>query len=192
MSIRSRLRGHPLGAALVLGAVAVILTGCTPSTPPPTSTPTPTESAPIFASDEEALAAAVEAYEAYLETSGEITADSGANPERIAPFVAESYLPEVLKSYQNFSRNSLRSSGTSSIDTVSLSQVTDRDGGIEVQLHLCHDVTATRILNANGDDVTPPDRQNRLPLEVEFESTEASSNHLVVSSSELWPGDDFC
>ena len=57
----SRPKRRPLrrpGAALVAaGALALMLTGCV-GAPGATPTPTPTEAAPIFASDEEALAAA--------------------------------------------------------------------------------------------------------------------------------------
>ena len=53
-----------LALAAVTVTVAVLLSGCVPQgpevTPPPESS-----TAPIFASDEEALAAATEAYEAY-------------------------------------------------------------------------------------------------------------------------------
>ncbi len=79
-----------LGAALAaVGALALVLTGCVGS-PAPTQSPTPTEAAPIFASDEEALAAAVEAYEALSQQRRtKITDDGGAEPERIDPFVTD-------------------------------------------------------------------------------------------------------
>ncbi len=85
----SRLKRRPsrrLGAALAAaGALALVLTGCVGGATP-TSSPTPTEAAPIFASDEEALAAAVSAYELYLMASAEDHKDGGrASPERIEP-----------------------------------------------------------------------------------------------------------
>ena len=73
-----------LGAALAAaGALALVLTGCVGS-PAPTPSPTPTEAAPIFASDEEALAAAVKAYELYTRSvASQVTDDGGVEPERV-------------------------------------------------------------------------------------------------------------
>ena len=55
--------------------LALVVAGCA-ATPSPTAAPTPSADAadPIFASDEEALAAAVEAYERYRAVSQQIAA----------------------------------------------------------------------------------------------------------------------
>ena len=77
-----RIRGV-LGVAttLALGlALAACSTGGTPLPPAPSPSVTP-----VFASDEEALAAAKDAYTAYLKVSDQILVDGGANPDRIAP-----------------------------------------------------------------------------------------------------------
>ena len=65
-------------AALLVLLLAVLLSGCASTTEPqPTLTPTATDAAPLFASDEEALAAATEAYAAYQAVSTEIAKLSG-------------------------------------------------------------------------------------------------------------------
>ena len=63
-------RGRVAASAAAGVLVALLLGGCT-GTPAPTASPTPSASAaePVFASDEEALAAAVEAYEKYRAAS---------------------------------------------------------------------------------------------------------------------------
>ncbi|HWU47090.1 MAG TPA: hypothetical protein VN133_10080, partial [Humibacter sp.] len=57
-------------ASGVLGALLLggVLAGCTPSAPKPTHSPTASRT-PMFASDEEALKAATDAYAAYLKMS---------------------------------------------------------------------------------------------------------------------------
>ena len=61
----------------VLGAA--LLAGCLPTDPPVTPPPT-SDLEPVFASDEEALAAAEEAYGAYLAAADEILSSGGADP----------------------------------------------------------------------------------------------------------------
>src|SRR5690554_1538774 len=76
----------PRLATLAATAVAVaLLTGCATETPAITPAPDPAVT-PVFASDEEALAAAVEAYEAYWYALSEILEDAGSGEERIDEF----------------------------------------------------------------------------------------------------------
>ena len=66
-------------AGVAIGAL--LLSGCLPQQP--TATPPPeATAAPIFASDEEALAAATAAYAAYLAMSDQILKDGGKDPDR--------------------------------------------------------------------------------------------------------------
>ena len=66
--------------SIALAALVVSLfSGCIPTEPlADTPAPQPT-STPVFASEEEALAAAVEAYAGYLEMSDLIASEGGAN-----------------------------------------------------------------------------------------------------------------
>ena len=72
-------------------AVAFVLVGCVPTTTPASPAPRPSAT-PVFATEAEALAAATKAYAAYVRVSDQITADGGANPERIAPHVTAAQL----------------------------------------------------------------------------------------------------
>ena len=87
----------------VVALLIVALSGCA-STPDPQLTPTPsaTAAAPVFASDEEALAAATEAYAAYLTMSDQIAGDGGASPHRISPFVSAGLLDSELDGFASF------------------------------------------------------------------------------------------
>ena len=90
---------------MLVGAVTIagmlLLAGCGGGDPIPTLPPTPSAT-PIFASEEEALAAAEDAYAAYRGMSDQISAEGGANPERIAPFVTESRLADELRGFATF------------------------------------------------------------------------------------------
>ena len=70
----------PVSALAIV--ISLMLGGCVPSAPAASPTPEPS-STPVFASEEEALAAAEEAYAAYLAVIDEIHADGGAGVERL-------------------------------------------------------------------------------------------------------------
>ena len=192
MLYRFSMRILPRSTGVALAALAtLLLSGCLPSTPVVTPEPLPS-STPVFASDEMALAAATEAYRAYLAMSDEITADGGANPERISKFVGSEMLDKQIAQYAPFQERDLSTSGASSFDTMSVEQVDDRgDGSVEVTTYVCLDVSRVRILDAVGADVTSGDRVNRLPLEVSFASRD-QSGRLLIAQSDSWRGTNFC
>ncbi|MEO7290459.1 MAG: hypothetical protein ABIW81_04100 [Terrimesophilobacter sp.] len=177
--------------AIVMAAV-LVLAGCTPTPPSVTPEPVPS-STPVFASDEDALAAATAAYAKYLEVSDQITADGGKSPDRIAKFVTSNQLVHELDGFKQWSEPDDSSVGSSQFDTVSLQRYDDIAGGKSVVVvYLCVDVSAVRIMNAAGTDVTPATRPNRYPLEVEFDANSAADPELVISRSEPWSGNNFC
>ena len=100
-------------------AFALLLGGCTPQSEPVRPKPSPSAS-PIFASDDEALAAATKAYAAYLEVSDEIAQDGGKNPERIGGFVSADWLPSEISDFGEFAGSGHRQVGSSSFDNMKL------------------------------------------------------------------------
>jgi hypothetical protein len=176
--------------ALVLTlALAVLLAGCHP--------PTLTKvrgwpgATPVFASEEEALAAAEEAYGEYLATSDAITADGGVNPERIEGLVTPERRVEELSSFTDFSAEGLRTTGSTSFDSVELKHYYEEAKRVVVEIYLCVDVTNVRIIDSTGVDVTPADRVSRLPLQVGFSSGSRSAL-LLLSRNEVLVGENYC
>lgn len=168
----------------MLGAVA--LSGCSPADPP-VSTPTPTS---IFASEEEALAAATDVYQQYLAVSDQVSADGGNDPERLKPFVTDAYWPSEMASVEQLRDSGFRTDGNSTFDSeeiVALSEETS-----QVTIRLCADVSNVRILDSAGKDVTPTDRPNRLPLEVEFSAEADSDVPLLIARSDVWSDTEAC
>jgi len=155
--------------------------------------PTPQSStAPIFASDEEALAAAEAAYGEYLAASDAINAKDGNDPQSIAPFVHAEYLPTVLEEFESFESRGLSEKGNLSFDSMELQQYEDAlSGPARVVVYVCVDASETRVIDKKGDDVTSPDRRTRVPLEVVFETDERMKD-LLIFASDVWSGEDFC
>lgn len=178
-----------LAAFLLAGATLMSLAACAPGEPTPTPSPTVAQSdAPIFASDEEALAAAVAAYELHLSVTGEILAGT-AQVEQVREVTAPNYRDERVDELTSFVDSGLRATGDTTIDTASLIERLDSVGETIVSIYACQDVSATRLLNSSGEDITPPDRDVRVPLVLEFRG---ETSAILLSGNQLWSGDDFC
>ncbi len=182
------MRTRTLRAALGI-AMLVALTGCVDGDPLPTLPPTPT-STPVFASEEEALAAAEAAYEAYNEMSNTIAAEGGRDPERIEPFVTPNYLPSEVDTYDYYRVNGLHLEGGVRVARLSLQQYLELDGSAEVAVYVCLDVLAARVIDNSGVDVTPRDRDDVIPLEVVFVGV--SRDELKIDRSDQWSDSSFC
>jgi hypothetical protein len=187
--VRMRTTLRPAAAAVVLVA-ALSATACTPPPEPP-RTPAPS-STPLFASDEEALAAAEAAYAAYLKVSDQITSEGGESPERIDKYVAPDLRDSARSSLAAFRHRNVHTAGSSTFDSTQLQRVEYRKNGVaEVAIYACLDIEQVRLISESGSDVTPADRDNRLPLELSFISTGQSAG-LLLQSSDSWMGDNFC
>jgi hypothetical protein len=176
--------------------VALALTGCAPAAQAPRASSDPPDSAapsPVFASDEEALAAVLAVYGDYASVTTQIVADRGTNPERIAPYVTDQNLQTIESNLRWFEEHQVRSEGLLTFDNASLQRYEDNgDGTARITTYLCSDVSATRLYAADGSDVTSPGRRERLPLVVEFIVEPEDVRTPRVDSSSLWTGDNFC
>lgn len=161
----------------------VVLAGCVG---PPVVTPVPTPTAtPVFASDEEALAAAEEAYAAYLAVSDELSADGWAEPSRLAPFLTDEELNRTERVYDDLHASGRSTVGTSVFDSTMLQRYDDG----EVAVYLCLDVSGVRVVDSSGLDVTSVDRVDRVALEVVFKVVRRK---LLLDSSDIWDGGALC
>lgn len=183
-----RTRSRRAAGVLLTLVVGLGMTACVGGEPLPTLPPTP-DSTPIFGSEEEALAAAEAAYAAYNEMSNAIAKDGGSGAERIAPFVTDEYLQVELDTAALYRENRYRLEGDVSITDFSLQRYDESVGVAEVVAYVCLDVSATRVVDESGADVTP-DRQAKVGLEVTFVGD--STDGLKVGSSEQWSDSSYC
>jgi hypothetical protein len=191
MPMRSRthrVRTHLLLIVAVL--TLAMISACTqPPTPvEPTTDPTAT---PLFATDDEALAAATEAYAKYQKVSDEILIDGGAHPERLLDVATQDFLDVQIIGYQQAEANGLRSTGGSMVDSTSL-QFYDPNsvsGEAVVGIYGCADVSRVDVVDASGASVVSPGRPDRSPFEAVFDS---SSEGLKLAKEDPWSGSNFC
>jgi hypothetical protein len=176
-----------VGAVTVAGVL--LLAGCGGGDPIPTLPPTPTAT-PLFASEEEALAAAEEAYAAYLEMSNVIGSDGGRDPQRIEELVTADRLETELRGFETLRQSGLRLVGSSTFEVMQVQRVDQVGEDTEVVFYACWDGSGSRVVNEAGDDVTPVDRTDRLVLEVTM-TTRGGRPPLILASDDAWP-DSSC
>ena len=176
-------------AALAI-LVAPGLAGCaTKPTPAPSHTAAATD-APVFASDEEALAAATKAYAAYLKASDAISNDGGENPKRIAPFVAPSLLKSELEGFAGYSSAGAHSVGSTTFVVSSIQGIAaDNTSGTSISLYICEDVSDLDVVDSKGVSLVSPSRRPLTPFEVRFEG---GADTIVLGYREVWEGRSFC
>lgn len=175
-----------------LALAALLLSGCVQDAPKPTVSPSPTAT-PVFASEEEALAAAEAAYgeyEAAVDRSLSVIDAIGLDA-----VAAGDALRAAIDSVGEFRSKGQKQSGVSSVDTISLVQASSvlGQGPIDdpIQIYGCLDISKTDVLGPDGASVLPADRQDRFPVVVELIWSQ-QSKRLLVSSEQVWDGDDFC
>ena len=176
-------------AALIACSVA----GCLPLDPAPVATLAPIGT-PLFSSDEEALAAAEEAYGAYLAVSDQIAQDGGANPDRLAAVVGPELAAIEKAGYSELQNAGLRTVGSTSFYGAILQRFDTEspDGRDVVTVYLCSDVSGVDVLDSAGKSVVSPDRPALTPFEVAFDLAGGVVMTLVVSRKEPWPESGVC
>jgi hypothetical protein len=176
-------------------AAALTLTGCVPTPAEPAVTPSASasSSAPVFASDEEALAAARSTYERFVSTIDTVIAENGANPERIDELAVPAVAEEERRGIQEFASNGYRMSGRALITNAVLqSRANDADAMRVVRIYVCMDVSAIEIVDRDGNSVVQSTRPDQTAFEVSFDFRDGNSTELVVASESVWNGGGVC
>ncbi|MDA4893824.1 hypothetical protein PFZ55_43900 [Streptomyces sp. MS2A] len=171
-SRRSRARvalvAIAVGGAMALGACA----------PTPASDPTPT---PLFASEEEAFAAAEATYRAYIDAANrERAGDRTADPQA---FLRGEALEEAIDARRDLRERSVTLVGESAVHEVQGISA-QLEGNGSVKSHLCLDVSDTSVLDSTGADITPSSRSPRILLAITFDPSRHSVPPLLISASE--------
>jgi hypothetical protein len=159
------------------------------------ATPAPPEAPPVFASNDEALAAATASYSAYTEGSNQFAASPEAanGSNMFSELVSRRYLPDVTASLNSFAESGQVGRGAITFDTVSLMSFSEPSPGhVEVSLYLCADVSTLRVVDEAGIDITATDRSERTPTQVGFVSSNKDASKLLVDREDTWTGRNFC
>lgn len=188
MRIASPGPAAALGAAVAL-ALSLSLAACAPDPAPITLPPQPT-STPLFASDEEALAAAEEVYVAYWIAADAVGHGGWTSLEPLESVLTPEELEAELVTARELSDADYRLVGNTFARLAQLQSVKSDSVHTVVVAYGCIDISDTRLLNDAGKDVTPSGRDEVLALEVTFVSD--PDGLLKIDGSERWPDSSFC
>ncbi|MFE5670878.1 hypothetical protein ACFQ58_04615 [Agromyces sp. NPDC056523] len=180
-----------LAALLLAGVTLTSLAACATAEPEPTSPP-PVESAtdePIFASDEEALAAAVAAYQSYTKVNTQLSADPNIDVGRLREVATESHAAETIESLGSLRESGVRTTGEVTLRGFRLAEVTDDGTTVGIRMYACNELSQYRLIDAAGKDITPIDRADAVTFLV---SLEGNTSELLVSATEPWSGSSVC
>lgn len=175
-------------AALALMGLAGCSTFAEPALPQETLV---VEATPMFASDEEALAAAELAFANYLEVGDQVARDGGRKPERLKALVSNELYSQELEGLIFFRGGALHATGSSSYDSWAVQSLESTEGRTSIDAYACVRFSDLRILNDVGGDVTPASRDNNLPMIIGLE-TVSGSREFIVETSNVWTGANFC
>lgn len=151
-------------------AVALLVTSCgpAPSRGAPTATPTPTATA-LYASDEEALAAAEEVYREYLEITAAILRGE-VSVDRLDEVLKDQWLEDEKQSLVEFLNSGRRVVGDSHLRYIDLEDVQAASEGTTVIVLVCEDISDVDVLDSTGTSVIPEDRYDMTLMKVILES----------------------
>jgi hypothetical protein len=171
---------------------ALSVSACAPPAPakPPKASPSNTA---LFASDEEALAAAEEAYREYQHVSDAILIDGGADPERLLEVATQAQYEYEKAGYDKILAANERGVGASKFDSMKLHEPDGESAASEssiLAVTVCDDYSDVEILDGAGNSVVSPNRPDRFPRVASF--AQSKSAKLVVASVTERSGETFC
>jgi len=166
--------------ALTAGLLTLgMLAACTPE-----PEPTPTKTA-LFASDEEAFAAAEETYRAYTDAVNEVDLSNPDSFEQVYSWLTGTALAPEKEALSLYHAEGLTKTGTSTFDSYTpLSRSAE-----EVVAQLCLDSSALDLIRANGESALPSDRAPRQGRKVTFVPADTATGLRIASSHK--PEEDF-
>jgi hypothetical protein len=184
------MRNAVTATALGLTLATAALTSCsTRQEPMPPPEPAPTVT-PVFASEEEALAAAEELYGRYLKIANRIGHGGWKDTSGYADVARGEALEDELASATEYSAKKLKQRGDFTFDSMTLQQLRNNgQSGVEIVVYVCLDVSKVDVVDPSGHSAVSPERLNRQPLELQIDDADGQ---YKVNRSEAWSGADFC
>lgn len=172
--------------AAIASLGVVILAGCGP-VPEKHSASSSAKPTSVFATKSEALSAARDAYEKYLRVTQQVSEDGGAGVQRLDRIVTPAELQAEVETAAYLKQHALRSVGPTVLVKFKLQEADLATG--EVKAYACTDLSAVRVIDKAGADVTPknrPDRQTSVP------NFSWHIDRLLLAGDESWSGESIC
>jgi hypothetical protein len=185
-----------LASGCFVTLVALSVAGCADHTDAPTAVPTAwaTDDALVFASEEQALAAATEVYAMFLATTDAVLAEHGKSPERLDEFASPDVAAIEMASVEEFVANDYQLVGRARVTNTTLQSHAGSNSTVElpVAFYVCVDITEVDVLDRDGVSVVEPTRPDSSTFEVIVDQRHENSSELEVVSKNVWAGKGVC
>lgn len=175
-----------VAAPLLLAAL--LLSGCTPEPRIPAAEPQPTAT-PLFASDEEALAAATAAYEEYLAVLDGLLQDPRPVTDQFDMVATSSARDAAVLSVQEFVDDGIRTTGPRALGASTFQSSAIGIDQAEVTAYFCEDISAVDVVDRSGNVLSTPERPNFSLWEATVVLTPSTA---LLTSREFWSNEDAC
>jgi len=166
----------------------VALTACTNPDPKPLPTAT-TE--PVFANEEEALAAVTTLVQTFVTTINAISADGGADAERLRSVLANDLAETEIAGFASMAEKGWHTEGDATLKRTELAQWWPRPDAVNVVavVRVCIDYSMLDVLGPDGSSVVRPERDELRAAELRVI---ADTNELLISTKEPLEGSEIC
>lgn len=169
----SRVARVSLALAIVLG----MATGCQPE-------PEPSPTGPVFATEEEAFAAAEETYRAYVDALNQVDLSDPETFEAVYAWTTGELNASDRKNFSAWNADGYAKSGEALIASAAGSSVRDLESETPmVELDACYDVSGVEVVDQNGESVVGADRPDIQELTVILVASNTPTSLAVDSIS---------
>lgn len=172
-TFESRNRHRRITAALGALGVLALVVACAPETEPD---PEPTG----FATEEEALEAARETFESYVEATNAVDFSDPESAEPVYAWLTGDALADERQVFATAHAEGQSRSGEANVMLVALA-----DTGVEpivVELAACVDVSSVVMLDASGNSVVDDARNDIQAVQVKLVNSTATPTSLAIDS----------
>ena len=159
---------------LALAMVVTFATGCQPE-------PAPSSTGPVFATEEEAFAAAEETYRAYVDALNQVDLSDPETFEAVYAWTTGEANANERKTLTQMHADGWNVSGESTVRSFR-GETADIDSA-QVDAVVCSDVSAVEVVDANGQSVVSAQRPDEYALAIEFVSSTGTQTGLAIASS---------
>ena len=167
---------------LALAMVVTFATGCQPE-------PAPSPTGPVFATEEEAFAAAEETYRAYVDALNQVDLSDPETFEAVYAWTTGQAIAGERKSLTRMHADGWMVDGDTVVTKVNLVEFDETDPAVVV-LHVCTDVSDVAVTDSSGNSVVAPNRPPFQASVASFTESQSSPTGLLLSTVE--GGDHSC
>jgi hypothetical protein len=177
---RGRVTARLAPTILAIGLLAAALTACD-------ATPDPVETPPVFASEEEAFAAAEETYRAYVDALNNVDLSDPATFEDVYVWTTGDANANERENLTRMHADGWAVSGATRVAWFEGREV----AGEEIVAFACADVSSIDVRNERGESMVAADRAERYTLELILVESASTATGLVIEASNAIE-DDQC